>query len=211
LAKKIATSRLSRRYRLCLSILVLLPAGARPLVSQQIHDTMSAGAREYYWARFALGFGSSILAHESAHILTSLALGAHPHVGFDKGRPTIYSGIDSQREPHKQFLFSASGLTTQDVINELILDVPHSTGAPFERGILAGGIATTLFYVTIGRNGGVSDIAFMARTSSLSKNQLTLIFGGVSAVQAWRISRDSRYNHFFIRPYGSGLAAGLSY
>jgi hypothetical protein len=51
----------------------------------------------------------------------------------------------------------------------------------------------------------------MSRTSSLSKNQLSLIFGGVSAIQAWRVSRDRRYDHFFIRPRGEGLAVGFSY
>ena len=158
-----------------------------------------------------MGFAGSLAANETAHILTALAVGSHPHFGFDKGRPTIYSGIDSQSEPHKQFLFSASGLTTQDLINELILDIPHAKGSALERGVLAGGIATTLFYVTIGRNGAVSDIAFMSRTSSLSKNQLTLIFGGVSAIQMLRIFSAPRYGHFLIRPESNSLVAGLTY
>jgi hypothetical protein len=164
-----------------------------------------------YWLRFALGFGTSILAHESAHILSSVAMGFHPHVGLDRGRPTIFSGIDSRKYPHKQFIFSAAGLTTQTVINEAILDIPHIGGGAVERGILAGGIATTLFYITIGRNGAVSDIAFMSRTSSLSKTQLSLIFGGASAIQAFRISRNPKYHHFFVRPGDGGLVFGLSY
>jgi hypothetical protein len=138
-------------------------------------------------------------------------MGFHPYIGFDKGRPTVYSGIDSQRYPHKQFLFSAAGLTTQALINEAILDIPHSRGGAIERGILAGGIGTTLFYITIGRNGDVSDIAFMARTSSLSKTQLSLIFGGVSAIQAVRIWRDPAYSHFFVRPTENGLGIGFQY
>ena len=164
-----------------------------------------------YWRNFAFGFAASILAHETAHILTSLALGAHPYIAFDKGRPTVYSGIDSDKYPHRQFLFSAAGLTTQDLINEAILDVPHSRGGAIERGILAGGIGTTLFYITLGRNGDVSDIAVMARTSSLSKGQLSLIFGGVSAIHAWRISRDPRYDHFFVRPTRDGAEVGFSW
>ncbi len=164
-----------------------------------------------YWRRFALGFGASILAHESAHFLASFALGAHPYVAFSKGRPTVYSGINSDRHPHKQFIFSAAGLTTQALINEAILDIPHSRGGAIERGILAGGIGTTLFYITLGRNGDVSDIAVMARTSSLSKTQLSLIFGGVSAIHAWRISRDPKYDHFFVRPTASGAAFGFSF
>ena len=80
------------------------------------------------------------------------------------------------KHPDKQFIFSAAGLTTQALINEAILDIPRSRGGAIERGILAGGIGTTLFYITIGRNGSVSDISVMARTSSLSKTQLSLIF-----------------------------------
>jgi hypothetical protein len=166
---------------------------------------------DHYWERFALGFAGSILAHETAHLLTAYAVGAHPHLGLDRGRPTIFSGIDSRLHPSKQFLFSASGLTTQALIDEAILDIPHTRGGALERGILAGGIGTTLFYITIGRNASVSDISFMARTSSLSKTQLSLIFGGLSAVHAFRISRDPKYDHFFIRPDGSGIDLGLSF
>ena len=123
----------------------------------------------------------------------------------------MFSGIDSDKHPHKQFIFSAAGLATQGLINEAILDIPHSKGGAIERGILAGGIGTTLFYITLGRNGSVSDISVMARTASLSKTQLSLIFGGVSAIHAWRIVRDPRYNHFFVRPTGNGAVVGFSY
>ena len=191
-----------------LSLLVTLPTIAR---AQSLSSGESSKESDNYWKRFAIGAGASLLAHESAHILTALALGFHPHIGFDKGRPTVYSGIDSEKYPHKQFLFSAAGLTTQALINELILDVPHSRGGAIERGVLACGIGTTLFYITIGRNGDVSDIAFMARTSSLSKTQLSLIYGGVSAVHAVRMWRDPAYSHFFIRPTGNGAALGFSF
>jgi hypothetical protein len=181
-----------------------IPYGRHALVT-------AASSNDSYWRRFAVGFGASILAHESAHIASSLLMGFHPHVGLDRGRPTIFSGIDSQRYPHKQFIFSASGLVTQTIINEAILDIPHTGGGSIERGILAGGIATTLFYITVGRNGAVSDIAFMSRTSSLSKTQLSLIFGGASAIQALRISRNPKYDHFFVRPTESGLGFGFKY
>lgn len=185
-------------------------AAASTAAGQQAAEKQAVSAATY-WKRFGLGFAGSVLAHESAHILASFALGAHPHIGLDKGRPTIFSGIDSQKDPRKQFVFSAAGLTMQDLINEGILDIPHSKGSPLERGILAGGIGTTLFYITLGRNGAVSDVAFMSRTSSLSRNQVSLIFGGISAFQAWRVSRDPRYNHFFIRPVNNGFALGLTF
>jgi hypothetical protein len=179
-----------------------------------VADAQAASAppqSDRYWRLLALGFAGSILAHETAHVLTAYAVGSHPSFAFDHGRPTIFSGIDSRLHPHKQFLFSASGLTTQALLDEAILDVPHSQGSAIERGILAGGIGTTLFYITIGRNGSVSDLAFMARTSSLSKAQLSLIFGGFSAIHAWRISRNPRYAHFFVGPSGNGVVTGFQY
>jgi hypothetical protein len=185
-----------------------LPAAA---LAQEYSTSDADKLADSYWKKFAIGAGVSLLAHESAHILTSLALGFHPYVGLDHGRPTVFSGIDSQKYPHKQFLFSAAGLTTQALIDEAILDIPHSRGGAIERGILAGGIGTTLFYITIGRNGSVSDISFMARTSSLSKTQLSLIFGGFSAIHALRISRDPAYSHFFVRPTDNGLGVGFKF
>ena len=191
-----------------LLLFLILPATAR---AQSLSSGDPSGASDNYWKRFAIGAGASLLAHESAHILTALALGFHPHIGFDKGRPTVYSGIDAQKYPHKQFLFSAAGLTTQALIDEAILDIPHSRGGAIERGVLACGIGTTLFYITIGPNGDVSDIAFMERTSSLSKTQLSLIYGGFSAIHTLRIWRDSSYAHFFIRPAQNGAAVGFSF
>jgi hypothetical protein len=189
---------------------LLLLAGAARADAQQRLSVQPADSGNY-WGRFVLGAATSLLAHESAHVLTALALGFHPYLAFDHGRPTVFSGIDSQKDPHKQFLFSAAGLTTQAFIDEMILDIPHSRGGPIERGILAGGIGTTLFYVTLGRNGSVSDISVMARTSSLSKTQLSLIFGGLNAIQAFRISRNPAYDHFFVSPQGTGVIAGLKY
>src|SRR6266566_3589695 len=191
---------------LALSSCLATPARAQSALTFAFaRQAVADSAADHYWQRFAFGFASSLLAHESAHIISSLVMGFHPHVALDNGRPTIFSGIDSQKYPHRQFIFSAAGLTTQSIINEAILDLPHTGGGPIERGILAGGIATTLFYITIGRNGAVSDIAFMSRTSSLSKTQLSLIFGGLSAIQAFRILRNPKYDHFFVRPTESGL------
>jgi hypothetical protein len=161
----------------------------------------------HYKLRFALGFVSSILAHESGHIIASYAVGGHPSFGFDRGRPTIYSGIDATIDPHKQFIFSSAGLTVQTLLDETLLDVPHPKGSiagPFERGLLAGGLGTVLFYITLGRNGTVSDVSFMSRTSSLSKNQISLIFGGIGLLQAVRIHVKDRYAHFFSVPDDTG-------
>jgi hypothetical protein len=207
LANNIASLRLSRAILTGLTVSALGLGIPRPARAQAPAPTHS----DNYWRLFAFGFAGSILAHETAHVLMSYAVGAHPYFGLDHGRPTVYSGIDSRLHPQKQFLFSAAGLTTQALLDEAILDIPHSKGSAIERGILAGGIGATLFYITIGRNASVSDITYMARTSSLSKTQISLIFGGVSAIHAWRVSRDPRYKHFFVRPAENGAAIGFSY
>lgn len=139
-------------------------------------------------------------------------MGGKPSFGFNEGRPTIYSGIDATLKPHKQFVFSSAGLTVQSVLDEAVLDAPHaatSAGA-FERGILAGGIATSFFYVTIGRNGSVSDVEFMQRTSHLSKATITAIYGGVALMHTLRIMHSTRYGDFFAEPDPRGeLRVGL--
>jgi hypothetical protein len=177
------------------------PAAAQGLAGPMLPDTtIPSPATPHYWRDVSAGFASSLLIHEAGHVLTSIALGHHPSFGFDTYRPTIYSGIDAKIDPHDQFLFSSMGLNAQAVLDEAILDVPHHRGAPFERGLLASGIATALFYVTIGRTGSVSDIDFMSRTSNLTKTDLTIIYGSVAVLHTFRVSRDGQYANFFVRP-----------
>jgi len=174
-------------------------------------DSTNHTTPDHYWRNFAAGFASSILAHEAGHIGMSYALGAHPHFGFESGKPTVYSGIDATNDPHKQFLFASAGLNVQAIMDEAILDIPHHRGGSFERGILAGGIATAYFYATIGRNAGNSDITYMARTSSLNRTQASLIYAGLATIQTVRIAHDGHYANFFMRPSSNGaISVGVA-
>jgi hypothetical protein len=205
-------NRLARATVLALPLLAVTSRMARGQAAPSPDSSAASPAAQHYWRDFAAGFAASLLAHEGAHVATSIALGAHPSFGFDKGRPTVYSGINTEMEPRKQFLFSSMGLNVQAAIDEAILDVPHRRGSPFERGVLASGIATALFYVTIGRTASVSDVDYMARTSSLTKTDITLIYGGVALLHTWRVSRDGHYANFFVRPAaagGHGLRVGV--
>ncbi len=172
-------------------------------------DSARTGHRRYLQL-MGYGFATSILAHESGHALAAYAMGLHPHFGISAGRPTIYSGVNELLYKHKQFVFSAAGLTVQELLDELVLDIPHRRGSAFERGILAGGIGTTLFYATIGRNGSVSDVAVMARTSHLSKTRISLMFGSVSALHTVRMVRNHHYARFFAGPSTSGMKFGVT-
>ena len=190
---------------------------ARPIAAQRSGDSLGSsherGSVRRWWTLFATGFASSILAHEGAHVAAAYAVGGRPSFGFDEGRPTIYSGVDATLEPRRQFVFSAAGLTAQSLIDEGLLDAPHrsSRAGAFERGLLAGGVATSFFYVTIGRTGSVSDVDFMARTSKLNKASITAIFGGLALAHTWRMAHDSRYADFFARPAPDGrLRIGMT-
>jgi hypothetical protein len=178
---------------------------AQTAVRHSDQDTSVASPlTPHYWRDFAAGFASSLLVHEAGHIATSLVLGGHPTFGLAQGRPTVYSGFSAQLQPQKQFAFSSMGLNAQAALDETILDVPHAGGSPFERGVLASGIATALFYITIGRNASVSDVEFMSRTSSLSKTDITIIYGGIAAIHTVRIHRNANYANFFVRPAAAG-------
>jgi hypothetical protein len=167
-------------------------------------DADSVRLAPNYWRTLTLGVTTSILLHEAGHVALSVIQGATPTFGFDNLRPTVFSGIDSHVEPRKQFYFSVAGLVVQAVLDEAILDIPHRRGGAFERGLLAGGIGTTVFYLTIGRRGSVSDVDFIARTGVMSKAEVTLLFGGIAAMHTWRIWRNPRYDHFFVRPRVDG-------
>jgi hypothetical protein len=202
-----------RPLRHAIALCALLPLLAIELRAQTVTGAPRDSATDvrtraprppHYWRRVGAGFAASILAHEAAHVVTAIVVGGRPTIGLSKGRPTVFSGIDASAEPAKQFLFSSMGLNVQAAIDEAILDVPHPRGAPFERGVLAGGIATALFYITLGRTASVSDVDFMARTSSLSKTDISLIYGGVAIMHLVRIRANDRYADFFARPMGAG-------
>ena len=188
---------------ICLVVFLVACGRAQDADSTSVHGP-------HYVRSFALGVTTSILLHEAGHIGMSIAEGARPSFGLSAGRPTIFSGIDSHQQPRKQFFFSAAGLSIQTLIDEGILDVPHARGSAFERGMLGGGIGTTVFYLTIGRTGSVSDVAFMARTHVLSKTQVTLLFGSIAALHTWRISCNPAYANFFAAPTSRGFVLGWS-
>lgn len=163
-----------------------------------------------YWLRLGGGAATSILIHETGHVIAAISTGAHPSFGFDKARPTIYSGIDSQRYPRRQFWFSSAGLNIQSLVDEAILDIPHNRGGAFERGLLGGGIGTTIFYLTIGRTGSVSDVDFMSHTGVMTKTQVTLLYGSIALIHSLRVARDPAYDNFFVRPSDHGVDFGVS-
>ena len=182
-----------------------------PTAAHVAPDSSNHTTPPRYWRKFAAGFATSIIAHEAGHVGMSYALGAHPYFAMDHGKPTVYSGIDASLDPKKQFLFASAGLNVQALMDEAILDIPHNRGSAFERGILAGGIATAYFYATLGRNAGNSDITYMAQTSSLSRTGASLIYAGLATVQTVRIARDGHYANFFMRPSANGaLSVGVA-
>lgn len=185
---------MARAARLLVPLVLAASAPLQPATAQGLPG----------WAQFAGGVLASVLAHEAGHVTASALLGGSPSLGFDHGRPVIYSGINAGANPDRQFVFSASGMTVQLLLNEVLLNWPHQEGeraGAFERGVLAGGVGTVLFYFTIGRTASVSDVTQMARYSGLDRWSLAAIFGGVAATEVVRILRSDRYGpHFFVMP-----------
>src|SRR4051794_13296530 len=74
----------------------LLTTPARAVGAQMGSSNIAAAeatqGHGHWWSLFVGGFASSILAHESAHIVASYAVGGRPSFGLNAGRPTIYSG-----------------------------------------------------------------------------------------------------------------------
>lgn len=50
----------------------------------------------------------------------------------------------------------------------------------------------------------MSDVDYMARTSSLSKTDVSLIYGAVALMHAVRIHFDGRYANFLVHPMPAG-------
>ena len=191
--------------------IALLSSAAPARAAAQSAPAQPAPAHS--WKRYAAGIVTSILAHEAGHVAASLLQGAHPTFGLNRGRPTIYSGIDPITNPGQQFIFSSAGLNVQAALDEGILDSPHNRGGSFERGVLAGGIATTAFYLTIGRTARVSDVAYMVRTSGLRPTGVALIYGGVALLHIVRIELSGHYADFFVQPdvNTSALRVGVNW
>lgn len=167
-------------------------------------------ARSHPRRAWVAGAVASYLAHEAGHVVSSYALGATPRFRFDRGRPTVFSGLSIEEDAHKQLVFSSMGLVVQAVLDEAILDLPGAKDSPFARGMLASGLGTVLFYVTAGRNGAVSDIALISRTSGLTKGQVSLIAGGVAALHAVRFAHARGLGALFVLPSADGrLRVGL--
>ncbi|HEY2824592.1 MAG TPA: hypothetical protein VGI83_03515 [Gemmatimonadales bacterium] len=191
-------------------VFALLGLGTAPLAGQSTNDSSTSPG--FSIGKFAAGFATSLAAHESAHVLTALAVGGHPSFGFNQFRPVIHSGIDTAAHPSRQVAFSAAGMTMQLVLDEIILDAPHGPGraGAFEKGMLASGIGTVIFYFTIGRDASVSDVSQMAVNSGASKWTLTAMFGSVAVLDAVRVVTRQRYAHFFTAPTSDGrVAAGV--
>lgn len=191
------------RPRAAMLATILILAGA-PSVS--LAQSLDSSAHRPTHARRAwlAGALASYLLHEAGHVGASYALGARPRFELDKGRPTVFSGIDMSREPHKQLVFSSMGLVVQAVLDEAVLDLPGAGDSPFARGMLASGLGTALFYITAGRNGAVSDISLISRTSGISKGRVSLIVGGVAALHATRFAARHGLSALFVLPDADG-------
>jgi len=113
---------------------------------------MNGGAALLLVVKFLAGGVTGLTVHESGHVMTSAAFGAHPGT-----KPINYAGIPFFAVTHQQvsrkreFIISSAGLWTQHADSELILtkrpDIRHES-APFLKGVLAFNTVTSAVYAT---------------------------------------------------------------
>ena len=117
------------------TVALVFPLATPPILAQtraadSTHISRAPVPHPHYKLRFALGFVSSIIAHESGHVIASYAVGGHPTFGFNHWLPTIYFGIDSRLDPHKQCIFRRPAIPAPKPVDNSPLTHPPASGRP---------------------------------------------------------------------------------
>lgn len=139
------------------------------------------------WGRFALGFVSGIVAHETGHYMVATSKGYK--VSHD-GLSVVYPGAVFTAPDHLQV--ASAGFQTQWLLTELILrdragkemkEPPGNFGA----GVVCAHIGITLAYMTVLKDHKLGDIAGMAQATGRTNNQIALALAIPGVLDTWRL------------------------
>lgn len=137
------------------------------------------------WDDFALGFASSLAAHEAGHIVVAKSKGSN--VSYD-GLSIVYPSAKFSRADHLQV--ASAGFQTQWMLDELVLhdrDEPRRKPGNFGAGVVCAQIGTTLAYLTVLKNHSRGDIAGMSQATGMSNDRLVLLVAIPGILDAWRL------------------------
>ena len=176
-------SRRSGLTVLLLSLVAMLPAGARAQ-SWTFDDSPTA------WERFALGFASSLAAHEAGHFIVAKSKGYE--VSHD-GLSITYPGTNFTRAGQLQL--ASAGFQTQWVLSEFALrdNNGHEHTAPpsdFQAGVVCSYIGVSAAYLTFLENQYNGDVYGMSRATGYSHDRIALMVAIPAVLDAWRLFGD---------------------
>jgi hypothetical protein len=139
------------RRRLVAAAFAIAVLGSAPALAQS-GTTGAATSNEGGGAwSFIGGAGASFAAHELGHVLFDVAFDANPHIkkiSF-QGIPFFAIVHTTELSPRQEYTVSASGLWIQNGWDEWILSRNPSIRqehAPFNKGVLAMGVLTSVVY-----------------------------------------------------------------
>jgi hypothetical protein len=142
------------------------------------------------WGNFALGFASSIVAHEAGHFVVAKSKGYR--VSHD-GLTITYPG--AKLTPADQLQLASAGFQTQWVLSEFALrdknGREHSkpTG-DFGAGVVSAYLGVSLAYLTFLKNQDQGDVYGMSNATGLSHDRIALMMAVPAVLDAWRLFGD---------------------
>ncbi len=140
------------------------------------------------WEDFALGFATSLAAHETGHFVVAKSKGYQvSHVGLSITYPHAHF------TPADQLQIASAGFQTQWLLDEVAfhdLDEPKRKPSNFGAGMVCAQLGTTLAYLTFLKDHPRGDIAGMSEATGLSHDRLALIMAVPGLLDAWRLFGD---------------------
>ena len=139
---------------------------------------------------FALGFASSLAAHEVGHFIVAKSKGYS--VSHD-GLSITYPGADFTRAGQLQL--ASAGFQTQWVLSEFALrdKSGHEHSKPpsdFEAGVVFSYIGVSAAYLTFLENQYNGDVYGMSRATGYSHDKIALMVAIPAVLDAWRLLGD---------------------
>jgi hypothetical protein len=135
--------------RMCLVVCVLA-AAAGPARAQAAADPPPSESRVRASLLFLAGAITGLGAHESGHIITGLAFGAHPRARrLDYGPIPFFSIQHDTVSRRKEFVIASAGFWFQHAGSEWVLTKRPNLArerAPFLKGVLAFNLAASVVY-----------------------------------------------------------------
>ena len=139
---------------------------------------------------FALGFASSLAAHEAGHFIVAKSKGYE--VSHDRFSIT-YPGANFTRAGQLQL--ASAGFQTQWVLSEFVLRDKNGhehTKPPsdFEAGVVCSYMGVSVAYLTFLENQYNGDVYGMSRATGYSHDRIALMVAIPAVLDAWRLFGD---------------------